>query len=173
MTNMLQLPDWYQGGKTDAEDLVKSYLKRVLGPNSNVYVCTWLPANHYTLSPGEEIGGTQPTLRVWRQPGKFDPTTRRDQALVQIAAITPTRKESWQLVEFVRDVMDSDVIVKLPITLSNGDTASVSCCEEWQGPQLVPERLVDEKFIPVTFKIGLREPGDLPNYRQIIKSLPQ
>lgn len=171
MTQMLQLPDWYVGGQTDAEELVKSYLKRVLGA-SNVYVCTWLPPNHYVLTPGEDIGGTQPTLRVWRQPGKFDPEIRRDQALVQIAAITPTRKESWQLVEFVRSIFQDDVIVKKKIVMPDGTTTSVSCSEEWLGPQLVPERLVDEKFIPVTFKLGLREPVGLPNYGQIINSLP-
>lgn len=169
--SMLQLPEWFAGGKTDAEELVKSYLTRLLA-GTNVYVCTWLPPGHYTLTPGEEIGGTQPTLRVWRQPGKFDSEIRSDSAIVQIAAITPTRKESWQLVEFLREVFDDDVIVGQKIVLPDGDTTSVRCSEEWQGPTLVPERLVDEKFIPITFKLGLREPAGLPKYGQIIKSLP-
>jgi hypothetical protein len=170
MTNMLQLPGWYEGGKTDAEDLVMSYFKRLLG--DRVYVCTWLPPGHYVLSPGEETGGTQPTLRVWRQPGKFDPEIRRDQALVQIAAITPTRKESWQLIEFVRDMLDDEVVTDQVIVMSDGENAAVSCAEEWMGPQLVPEHLVDEKFIPATFKLSLREDVDRPDYRAIVKSLP-
>ncbi|SKM17588.1 Uncharacterised protein [Mycobacteroides abscessus subsp. massiliense] len=167
---MLQLPDWYEGGCIDAEDLIKRYFSRLLG--DSVTVCTWLPPGHYILTPGEEVGGTKPTLRIWRQPGKFDPTARRDQALVQLAAITPTRKESWELVEFVRRMMDDEVISRIPVELSNGDEAAVTCSEEWLGPQLVPERLVDEKFIPITFKVTIPEPSGLPNYRQIIKNLP-
>ena len=38
-------------------------------------------------------------------------------------------------------------------------------------PQLVPERVVDEKFIPVTYKLGIREPTGLPKYGQAIRSL--
>lgn len=166
---MLQLPDWFKGGWVDAEDLVCSYFQALLG--SSVYVCTWMPPGHYVLSPGEPVGGTEPTLRVWRQPGKADPVSRRDEALVQIAAITPTRKESWQLTNFVRRMLDDDVVVGVPVTLSDGSRHQVSHSEEWLGPQLVPERVVDEKFIPVTYKLSIREPTGLPKYGLTIKSL--
>jgi len=166
---MLQLPAWFHGGNVDAEDLVCSYFEWLLG--SNVYVCTWLPPGHYVLTPGEPVGGTQPTLRVWRQPGKADPDIRRDEAIVQIAAITPTRQESWQLIDFVRTMMDDDVCVGLPITLSDGSKSTIARSEEWLGPQLVPERVVDEKFIPVTFKVGIREKPGRTNYRTTINSL--
>jgi hypothetical protein len=168
---MLQLPAWYAGGYVDAEDLIVSYFTWLLG--DSVYVCTWLPPAHYVLTPGEPVGGTQPTLRVWRQPGKADPENRRDNAVVQIAAITPTRQESWQLIDFVRRMMDDDVVVGLPVTLSTGATYQITHSEEWLGPQLIPERVVDEKFIPVSFKIAIREPFGLPKYAQIIRSLPQ
>ena len=168
---MLELPDWFVGGNIDAEELVMSYFRWLLG--DRVYICTWLPPNHYVLSPGEEVGGTQPTLRVWRQPGKADPDLRRDQVLIQIAAITPTRKESWQLIDFVRRMLEHDVVSGTKIVLPDGSSTSVASSEEWLGPQLVPERMVDEKFIPVTFKLGLREPIDLPNYRRVLNSLPR
>lgn len=168
---MLQLPEWFEGGFIDSEELIMSYFEWLLG--SEVFVCTWLPAGHYTLTEPDEIGGTQPTLRVWRQPGKSDPDLRRDQALVQIAAITPTRKESWELVDFVRRMMEDDVLAGFPIPLPDNEKYSFSKSEEWSGPQLVPERVVDEKFIPVTFKLGLREPHGLPNYRQVLNNLPK
>lgn len=168
---MLQLPEWFEGGYTDAEELVMSYFQWLLG--DRVFVCSWLPPGHYALSPGVEVGGTQPTLRVWRQPGRSDPELRRDEALVQIAAITPTRKESWQLVTFVRALMDDEVFPRTKIVLPDGTKTSASTSSEWMGPQLVPERIVDEKFIPVTFKIGLREPVGLPNYKQILNTLPR
>lgn len=167
---LLELPDWFEGGYLDAEDLAMCYFKRLLG--GRVYVCTWIPPGHYTLTPGEEVGGTQPTLRVWRQPGKSDPDLRRDQTLIQFAAITPTRKESWKLVEFVRRMLEDDVVGGFPIINSDGVKSSFAKSEEWLGPQLIPERVVDEKFIPVTFKLGLREPIGLPNYRKVINNLP-
>lgn len=165
---MLQLPDWFAGGFVDVEDLVCNYFE-IICPN--VYVCTWLPPGHYELSPGEPVGGTQPTLRVWRQPGKHDPDLRRDEALVQIAAITPTRQESWQLIDFVRRTMSDDVVVGLPIPLTEGGKGSIATSTEWLGPQLIPERVVDEKFVPVTYKLGIRERGGLPHYRKIIYPL--
>nr|WP_074292890.1 MULTISPECIES: hypothetical protein [Mycobacteroides] len=69
-------------------------------------------------------------------------------------------------------MMDDEVVTGLPITLPDGETSTIRKSEEWLGPQLVPEQYVDEKFIPISFKISLREPEGLPNYRQIIKSLP-
>jgi hypothetical protein len=165
---MLQLPDWFAGGYVDIEDMVCNYLEAIC---PNVFVCTWMPPGHYELSAGEPVGGTEPTLRVWRQPGKADPDLRRDEALVQIAAITPTRKESWQLVDFVRRVMDDDVVVGQKIPLTGGGNAKIATSTEWLGPQLIPERVVDEKFVPVTYKLGTRERGGLPKYYQIIKSL--
>lgn len=166
---MLDLPDWYEGGYRDAEEMVVTYFEWLLG--ERVYVCTWMPPNHYTLSPGEQFGTTIPTLRVWRQPGKADDEMRRDEALIQVAAITPTRKESWQLIKFVRSMLDNDVITSTTITLPDGERARFAKSQEWMGPQMVPERLVDEKFVPVTFRMALREPRDLPNYVQILKSL--
>lgn len=168
---MLALPEWFEGGYFDAEDLVCNYLQWLLG--DSVYVCTWMPPGHYELTPGQPVGGTQPTLRVWRQPGKADPESRRDEALIQIAAITATRKESWQLIDFVRRMMDDEVVVGFPIKLSDGSTSQIDRIEEWMGPQLVPERYVDEKFIPVTFKLGIRERGGLPRYRKVLNSLPR
>ncbi|MBB5167206.1 hypothetical protein [Mycobacterium sp. AZCC_0083] len=168
---MLELPDWYEGGYTDAEDLVCQYFRWLLG--DKVFVCTWLPEGHYVLSPGQPVGGTQPTLRVWRQPGKSDEDTRIDFALVQIAAITPTRKESWELIEFIRRMLEEPVCKGVEVVLSDGTSSSIKSSAEWLGPQLIPERLVDEKFIPVTFKIGLRESESLPNYRKVLNTLPR
>lgn len=166
---MLELPDWYpSGGYQDVEDMVCNYFQLLL---PNVFVCTWLPPGHYELSPGEPVGGTKPTLRIWRQPGKFDPEIRQDEALVQTAAITPTRRESWQLNEFVRRLLDDDVVTGFKIPMLDGSKATFTHSEEWLGPQLIPERVIDEKFIPVTHKLRTRERGGLPNFRQIITSL--
>lgn len=165
MTNLV-LPDWYEGGDEDIEDAICDYFEWLL---EDVYVCTWLPTGHYTPGSSE---GTQPTLRIWRQPGRFDPCLRADEALIQIAAITPTRAQSWRLIGFVRRMLDDDVFAGFAIPRKDGSKTVFRKSEEWVGPQLVPERVVDDKFVPVTYKIQKREPIGLPNYGRILKSLP-
>lgn len=171
MTEMLELPTWFEEDSDwDVEQILIDYFSWLLG--DKVFVCTWMAPGYYQLSSGEAAGGTQPTLRIWRQPGRFDPTLRWDQALVQIAAITPTRSESWRLIKFVRRMLDDEVFTKFPILRADGSVSTFTHSEEWVGPQLVPERVVDEKFIPITFKLSTRERIDQPNYRQVLKSLP-
>lgn len=164
----LNLPDWFEGGFTDTEAALCDFFEWLLG--DEVFVCTWLPLGHYTPTV-DPIGGTQPTLRIWRQPGKFDSETRTDESLVQFAAIAPTRAEAWQLIEFVRRMMDPLVFERFPIPRRDGSVTKFSCVEEWLGPQQIPEGIIDEKFIPVTYKLPIRERRNLPNYRQIMTTL--
>ncbi|ATN93984.1 tail terminator [Mycobacterium phage Kumao] len=161
------LPDWYDGGYLDVEDVICEYFSWLLG--DRVYVCTWLPEDWYDPTSGQ---GTEPTLRIWRQPGRADGSLRTDESLVQIAAITRRRSDSWRLSDFVRRMMDDEVICGLGIPYK-GKTVRLGSCEEWLGPQQVPEQFIDDKFIPVTFKLQVREPRGLPNYRQIVQSLPR
>lgn len=163
---MLELPDWYQGGYTDTEDALCDYFEWLLG--DRVFVCTWLPKGHY--EPYSE-NGTQPTLRIWRQPGRADQSIRTDETLVQIAAIAETRADAWKLIDFVRQMMDYLVLERFPIPRKDGSVTKFPSGEEWLGPQTIPERLIDEKFIPVTYKLPLRKPRGLPNYRQILTNL--
>lgn len=161
------LPDWFDPGYQDIEDTVCDYFDWITA--GKVKTFTWLPPGFYDPASGK---GTQPTLRIWRQPGKADSSLRTDDSLVQIACITHKRSTTWELVEFVRRMMDDEVIGLLPIPRKDGSTSKILSSEEWLGPQQVPEQFIDEKFVPVTFKLRTREARNLPNYRQILKSLP-
>lgn len=161
------LPDWFDPGYQDIEDTVCDYFDWC--GEGKLKVFTWLPSGYYDPSTGE---GTQPTLRVWRQPGKADSSLRTDECLVQIACITQRRSSTWELVEFVRRMMDDGVVGMLPIPRKDGSVSKILASEEWLGPQQVPEQFIDDKFVPVTFKLRTREARFLPDYRQILKSLP-
>lgn len=165
---MLELPDWFAGGFEDTEAAVCDYFEWLLG--DGVFICTWLPEGHYTPTT-ESVGGTQPTLRIWRQPGRIDQSMRTDETLVQIAAIAETRADAWKLIDFVRQMMDYLVLERFPIPRKDGSVTKFSSGEEWLGPQTIPERIIDEKFIPVTYKLPLRKPRNLPNYRKILTDL--
>lgn len=164
----IQLPDWFQGGYEDTEDALCDYFEFLLG--DGVFVCTWLPPGHYTPTP-ETNGGTEPTLRIWRQPGLADPDLGVDETLIQIASIADTRADAWQLCSFVRAVMDPNVLERFPIPRKDGSVTKFSYSKEWLGPQSIPERIIDEKFIPVTYKLPINKRKLLPNYRQIITNL--
>lgn len=166
---MISFPDWYKGGFEDTEDAICDYFEFLLG--NSVFICTWLPPGHYTPTDEDE-GGTQPTLRILRQPGKFDDQTRLDHALIQITAFAETRDDVVKLNDFVRAMMDPLVFVRFPIPRKDGSVTKFSSAEEWLGPQSFPERIVDDKFIPATYKLPIRKPRNLPNYRQIISNLP-
>lgn len=161
------LPAWFVPGYQDVEDLVCDYFDWITAGSVKTY--TWLPSGYYDPSEGK---GTEPTLRIWRQPGKADSSLRTDECLVQVACITKKRSSTWQLVEFVRRMMDDEVIGLLPIPRKDGTVSKILACEEWLGPQQVPEQYIDDKFVPVTFKLCTREARLLPDYRQILKSLP-
>lgn len=165
---MAFLPDWYTLKYDDIEDALCDYFEWVT--NNEVLVCTWLPPDYYDPTSGN---GTEPTLRIWRQPGRADQSLRTDEALVQIAAITRKRSDTWQLIDFVREMMDDDVIAGFPIPRKDGSVTKFRKSEEWLGPQIVPEQLYDDKFIPVTFKVPTREKRLRPNFRQILNSLPR
>lgn len=168
---MTFLPDWYQGGFVDTEDAICDYFEFLLG--NAVLVCTWLPMEFWVTSDSGAVlpNWTQPALRIWRQPGKFDDETRTDNALIQIASLAPTRAGAVELNDFVRQMMDPLVFERFPIPRKDGSITKFSSSEEWLGPQQIPERIVDDKFIPVTYKLPIRKPRNLPNYRQIITNL--
>jgi hypothetical protein len=162
------LPDWFVPGfQADVEDTICDYFDWLTA--GEVKTFTWLPPGYYDPASGQ---GTQPTLRVWRQPGKADGQLRTDDSLVQIACITNKRSTTWELVEFVRMMMDDTVIGMLPIPRKDGSTSKILSSREWLGPQQVPEQFIDEKFVPVTFMLRTREARFQPDYRQILMSLP-
>jgi hypothetical protein len=70
-------------------------------------------------------------------------------------------------------MMDDEVVSLTPIPRKDGSTSRILKSAEWLGPQQVPEQFIDEKFVPVTFKVRTREARLLPNYRQILKTLPK
>jgi hypothetical protein len=164
----LDLPSWFEGGYTDTEDAICDYFEWLT--DGKVFVCTWLPPGWYDPSSGK---GTEPTLRVWRQPGRADGSLRTDESLIQIAALTRSRSDSWKLIDFVRRMMDDEVFALVPIPRKDGSVTKFQGATEWLGPQQVPEQFIDDKFIPVTYRLPIREPRFLPNYRDILKSLPR
>jgi hypothetical protein len=153
----LELPDWYRGGYPDVEKLLRTLFAPLL---ANTHVVSWIPK---PSTYNDEITAGRGYLRIYRTGGAINYTgARRDEPRVQFAALRSTRDESWELIEFVRQVLscfvDNGAIVP-------GTPTKLHAEGEVVGPQLIPELLQDDRLVPITFELHTWKPKGLPDYR--------
>lgn len=138
-------PEWYPAVYTapvypDVEAVIETLWKRLL---TGVNVVTYLEEDYVRrLQDGEAF------LRVARTSGHINGEQLRDQARIQTAALTPSRRDSWELIGFVRDtyeaINDGGLVV---------DGAVIRATGEVVGPQLIPEQIRESRLVPVTHDI--------------------
>lgn len=155
---MIGYPDWWAGGFPDAEDLMKTLFTPLL---TNVSLVPWLPEVSKVATQLQAGNGF---LRIYRTGGKINHEQNRDEPNVQFAALTESRAKSWELIEFIRMVLDEFVARG---ALVPGTSQVLQCAGEAVGPQLIPELLRDEKLVPVTFTLHTWKPKGL-HYRQAL-----
>lgn len=155
---MIGYPAWYQGGCPDVERVIRDLFSGLL---TGVDVVSWVPPDYAsTLAAGGAF------LRVFRLGGRINVDSRAwvDETRVQFAALSSSRDDSWQLIEFVRQVLyafrDGGTVV------GPSSTTFIVVPGEVVGPQLIPEQMRDERLVPVTFDVHTDRPKGLPNYRQ-------
>ena len=160
-------PPWYQGGFVDTERLLIDYFGGLL---DNVECLSWFPPEKVVLEQIQE-----PTnkiyLRIFRSGGRIirqqssqtESKGSVDQAHVQFAAMSASRDLSWEVIEFVRQVMYC--------YLEGGgriDTATlyavIRCNGEIVGPVLTPESFRDQRLVPVTFELEVQRRKGLPSF---------
>lgn len=162
----LQLPDWYEGPHyLNLEDVVHDWLADLL---PHVQVVHWLRPGWYTPGDGK---GTDPTIRIWRMPGNRDEELSSDIALLQVAAITRNRTDSWKLLDFVGDMFQT-LNDGFKIPRPDGSRVQLKNVKPWLGPQEIPEGLIDDFFVPMTWTMTSSRQKLTPNYRQILETLP-
>lgn len=88
---------------------------------------------------------------------------RKDQAAMQVAAITNSPTESQALIRFIRDVL---VCVEDPIEveLEDGDVVTITAVSEMTGPEEIPGLEYDERIVPATFLFTFDNPLSTPDY---------
>jgi len=153
--NLITYPSWYRGGYPDIEALMINLFQPLLG---GVQVVSWLPTPDVYDT---QLGAGRGFLRACRTGGKICYDQKRDEPRVQIAALTRIRDESWQMIEFVRQILDA--FQKGGVV--PGTTTSFELAGEVVGPQLIPELIQDDRLVPVTFEFHVPKPKGLPNYR--------
>jgi hypothetical protein len=153
-------PAWYLGGCPDVEKVLKEFFSGLL---SGVEVIAWLPPDYAAkLSSGVAF------LRIFRLGGSMNIDTRGyvDEARVQFAALSASRDDANELMEFTRQVLYS---FRFGGYLHNPTApAYIQVDGELVGPQLIPEQMRDERLVAATFAVNVDRPKGLPDYRQAL-----
>lgn len=151
------LPAWYQPGLPIVDDTVKALMQPLFPTNvtNPVRVINELPDDVL------ETGWIGRLLLITRFGGGAD--IRRDQAAVQLAAITNSRTDSLLLNGFIRDMLlciDSPIDIELP----DGRLVTLTGAMETTGPEEVPGAEYDERIVPSTFLLTFDNPLHTPDY---------
>src|SRR5690349_17172358 len=96
----LSLPGFHQGFCWNVETEV---MRPLFQPQlSNTNVVSWIPKPDVYTATLTAGGGY---LRTYRVGGAYNHDLQRDEPIVEIAALRPTRDESWELIDYVRAVL--------------------------------------------------------------------
>jgi len=87
--------------------------------------------------------------------------------------LSQSRRDSWQLIGFVRHAMAA-CSGGFKVPRQDGTFTQINSVEEWAGPVQALDEYVDDKFISVNYRILVREPRLQTSdyYRQIMNNLP-
>lgn len=173
---MITYPSWWRGGSPDAERTIKDLFTHPANTAaaglSGVDVRSWLPLPDKARA---WLDGDNGYLRVYRVGGQINRDRRPwvDQTRIQIAAWCANRDDSWELIEYVREMLwafeDGGTVHRSETTRSGLDTTFIKVQGELLGPQLIPEQILDDKLVPVTFEIHTDRPKSLPDYRELLE----
>ena len=166
---MIIFPAWYdQDGYEDVEALVCDLFSWLM---PDVPAVTWLPDEWY-----EE---PEPIILVRRAAGRMDADLPHDYATVQVAAMARSRAEAWELLSFVRTMMQAvSGGFKVPRSFfrENGERArtQIMSVEEWAGPTQSSDEFIDDRCVTANYRVLVRESRfrSPDYYRQILNSLP-
>jgi hypothetical protein len=173
---VITYPEFWRGGCPDVERTIRdlfTHPENVAAQGlSGVNVVSWLPKPAEAAAWFAQGNGY---LRVFRLGGPEDRTRKAyvDQTRVQIAAWTENRDDSWELIEYVREMVwayeKGGTVHRSAATLSGLTTTYIKVEGELLGPQLIPEQILDDRLVPVTFEIHTDRPKSLPDYRELLQ----
>lgn len=153
----------YRGGHPNIENLLKTLFTPLLA-GSSITPTYWLPKP--TEIAEYFADGGQGYLRMYRTGGAINPIKKRDEPRVQLAALCPRRDDSWDVIEFVRQVLSEGYGNAAAVVPDTDHKLQMS--GEVVGPQLLPELLQDDRLVPITVEFYTWRPSGLPNYRQAL-----
>lgn len=165
------LPSWYDQDQPPYEDVEALICDLFAWLIPAIPAVTWLPDSWYETP--------QPILVAHRAAGRADESYPHDYATVQIAAMARSRSEAWELLGFVRVVMQAvSGGFKVPRSFfrENGQRVrtQVMSVEEWAGPIQSSDEFADDRRVTANYRVLVRENRfrSPDYYRQIMNTLP-
>jgi hypothetical protein len=162
-------PSWYQGGFVDIERLLMGFFGGLM---PTVRSLTWFPPEKELIYEITEHGTIY--LRVFRTGGH---ATRSeggkgdvDNPTVQFAAMSASRDLSWEVIEFVRQVLYCYQDGGGRMT-ADGLYSHVTMLREISGPSLTPEAFRDQRLVPATFELETQRRKGLPSFSKYSREL--
>lgn len=156
-------PDWWTvgaGGYPNVQKLTRAVFNGLL---TNVDVLSWFPEPDKYEAQLAAGGGY---LRTYRTGGRIDLGEGKDCSKVQFGALTRNSDDSWELIEFVRQVLEEGYGRAMAVV--PGTIYSLFSAGEVAGPQLIPDLIADDRLVTVTYELHTKRPKGLPNYRQLL-----
>lgn len=157
-----QYPPFYQGGFIDIERLLMDWFAdRAPG----LTPLTWFPPETEVL---DKIQAGTIYLRIFRSGGRIvfdeDNQSEVDRPHVQFAAMSSSRDLSWEVIEFVRNMLYPYYRGGGRMETSTGLYAVIKCRGEIAGPSLTPEAFRDWRLVPSTFELDVQRRKGLPSF---------
>ena len=154
-------PAFYEGGFVDIERLLMEFFDALL---SGVTVLTWFPTENEVLT---NIQAGTIYLRIFRSGGRIvfdeDGEAEVDRAHVQFAAMSASRDLSWEVIEFVRNMLYA--YYRGGARMQGATLYSVIKCRgEIVGPALTAEAFRDQRLVPITFELDVQRRKGLPSF---------
>lgn len=156
-----QFPPWWKGGFVDIERLLMEWFGAML---PGVTMMSWLPPETQVL---ENIQTGTIYLRVFRSGGQIvfdrDGQAEVDRVHVQFAAMSMSRDLSWEVIEFVRNMLYTFYrgggrmlgVTRYAVITNRGEIL---------GPSLTPEAFRDARLVPITFELDVQRRKGLPSF---------
>jgi hypothetical protein len=119
----------------------------------------------------EHLAAGDGILWLHRRGGHLNALTQRDESIVELAIQTSSADASKTLASFVTSVLEAfgdegGTVHRSTPHLSGLSTTFMVVPGEVVGPQLIPELIRDERWVPMTWQIHAERPKGLPDYRE-------
>lgn len=168
-------PSWWRGGRWAVEELLADLFE--FEENAAAAGLSGVRVEPFVTKDsdrGPHLSAGNGFLLVHRRGGSFNRESWVDESVVDLVALTTTRRQSNRLMEYVTDVLlefdpelGGGTVHRSPdyVHRSGLSTTFMTVPGEAVGPQLIPELLRDERFVPATWEIHADRPKGLPDYR--------
>lgn len=160
---MIEFPDWYEGGFTDAEKAFYCLLKPYADLTTpQIEVTTWRQWNN----------DTHPVARLYRSAGASERV--EDTSIIELEVFSQDRNTSIQVTEYLRQAIltyrssGGMVYAVGDVAVSDPDFAAfIKGADDHQGPELIMTDNADARVVYSAFRICIRKDRGLPDYASI------